>query len=41
MQGFLPGAVQQLKLLPRVNTSHFLCATVEVSGYFNGLKANK
>ena len=34
-------AVQQLKLLPRVNTSHFLCPTVDVSPYFNDPKANK
>ena len=25
----------------RVNTSHFLCPTVDVSPYFNGPKANK
>ena len=41
IQRFLPGAVQQLILLPRVNTSHFLCPTVDVSPYFNGPKANK
>ena len=38
---FLPGAVQQLKLLPRVNTSHFLRPTVDILPYFNGPKANK
>ena len=41
IQRFLPGAVQQLKLLPRGNTSHFLCHRVEVSRSFNGPKANK
>ena len=35
-EGFLPGAVQQLKLLPRGNTSHFLHPKVVVSPYFNG-----
>ena len=28
---FLSGAVQQLKLLPRVNTSHFLRPRVDIS----------
>ena len=37
-KGFLPGAVQQLKLLHRVNTPHFLHPTVDVSPYFNGPK---
>ena len=41
MQRFLPGAIQQLKLLPRVNTFHFLRPTVDASPYFNGPKANK
>ena len=41
MQRFLPGAVQQLKLLHRVNTSRFLCPTADVSPFFNGPKANK
>ena len=38
---FLPGAVQQLILLNRVNTSHFLHPTVDGSPYFNDPKANK
>ena len=38
---FLLGAVQQLKLLPRVNTSHFLRPRVDGLPYFNGPKANK
>ena len=33
--------LEQLKLLPRVDTTHFLCPTVDVSPYFNGPKANK
>ena len=37
----LPGAVQQLKLLPRVNTSHFLCPRIDASSHFNGPIANK
>ena len=41
IQRLLPGAVQQLKLLPRRNTSHFLCPKVDVSPYFNGSKASK
>ena len=41
IQRFLPKAAQQLKLLPRLNTSHFLCPTVDLSSYFNGPKANK
>ena len=41
IQRFLLGAVEQLKLLPGVNISHFLCPTVDVSPYFNGPKANK
>ena len=40
-QMFSPRAVQQLKLLPKVNTSHFLRPRVDVSLYFNGPKANK
>ena len=31
----LPGEVQQLKLLPRVNTSRFLRLRVDVSPYLN------
>ena len=41
IQKSLPGAVQQLKLLPRMNTSHFLPPRVYLSPYFNGPKANK
>ena len=33
--------VQQSKLLPRGNTSHFLCPKVYISPYLNGPKANK
>ena len=36
-----PGAVQQLKMLPRVNTSHFLHPSVDVSPYFNASLAKK
>ena len=41
IQRFLPGAVQKLKLLPGVNTSHFPSPRVDVSPYFNDSKANK
>ena len=39
--GTIQRFVQQLKLLPRGNTSHFLCPKVYVSPYLNGPKANK
>ena len=39
--GTIQRFVQQLKLLPRGNTSHFLCPKVYVSPYHNGPKANK
>ena len=41
IQRLLPGAVQQLKLLPKRSTSHFLCPKADVSPYFNDPKANK
>ena len=41
IQRFFLGAVQQLKLLPRGNTSHFLRPRVDVSSYYNGPKQIK
>ena len=39
--GTIQRFVQQSKLLPRGNTSHFLCPKVYISPYLNGPKANK
>ena len=39
--GTIQRFLQQLKLLPRGNTSHFQCPKVYVSPYLNGPKANK
>ena len=38
---FLPGAVQQSKLLLRFNTSHFLRPRIDVSPDFNGPNGHK
>ena len=39
--GAIQRFLQQLKLLPGGNTSHFLCLKVYVSPYLNGPKGNK
>ena len=38
--GTIQRFLRQLKLLPRGNTSHFLCPKVYISPYLNGPKAN-